>query len=63
MRHQLWYDDSISLAVKYRWARAAGLRGVAMWTADSVNATTQPKLSAGMWGAIGAFTGGAGAGD
>ena len=57
VRHQAWFDDPTTLALKYRWARAAGLRGVAMWTADSVNATTQPDQTAAMWAAFGAFTG------
>ena len=29
---QVWYDDPLSLAVKYDAAKAAGWRGVGMWT-------------------------------
>jgi len=57
-RHQVWFDDPTSLTVKYRWARAAGFRGVAMWEAQSANASTQPRQTGGMWGAVGAFTDG-----
>ena len=57
-RRQVWYDDAISLSIKYRWARAEGLRGVAMWTAGSLNATAQPEETANMWRAMGAFTDG-----
>jgi di-N-acetylchitobiase len=30
--HQVWFDDPISLALKYAWAAKRGLRGIALWT-------------------------------
>lgn len=33
--HQVWYDDPISLAIKYRYAMQYGkMRGIAIWNAD-----------------------------
>jgi di-N-acetylchitobiase len=53
--HQVWYDDPESLGLKYDYALANGLRGIAMWTSDSLdysnntNATAQTKA---MWNAL-----------
>ena len=31
MPHQVWYDDSLSLAAKYNYAKAANLKGIGIW--------------------------------
>jgi di-N-acetylchitobiase len=52
-RVQLWYDDPATLSVKARWMKAAGVRGVAMWTASSLNYTASAgKQAAEMWAAL-----------
>ena len=33
--HRIYFDDPASLAIKYEWVVASGLRGVGMWTADA----------------------------
>ena len=58
-RHQLWFDDEVSLAAKYRRCRALGARGVGMWTAGSLEYGTTPagqKRTAKMWRALREFT-------
>jgi di-N-acetylchitobiase len=35
--HQIWYDDPISLKLKYDYAVKLGLRGVGMWNADAID--------------------------
>ena len=47
---QYWFDDEETLALKYALRDTHGLRGVAMWTADSV-APTAPEFDA-MWAAL-----------
>ena len=52
-RVQLWYDDPATLSVKSTWMKAAGVRGVAMWTASSVNYTARAgNDAAAMWAAL-----------
>ena len=52
VEHQVWYDDPESLGLKYDYAVGNGLRGIAMWTSDSLdysnnrNAEAQTKA---MW--------------
>lgn len=58
-RYQLWYDDEVSLAAKYRACRALGSRGVAMWTAGSLEYGAVPagqRRTAQMWRALREFT-------
>jgi di-N-acetylchitobiase len=59
-RHQLWFDDEVSLAAKYRACRAFGARGVAMWTAGSLEYGNEGSAgynrTATMWGALREFT-------
>ncbi len=33
----MWFDNVASLTIKYQYAVQADLRGVGMWTADSVD--------------------------
>lgn len=47
-QQQVWYDDPRSLGLKYAAARAAGMRGVGMWTGDFSTAQA-------MWAAFDAF--------
>jgi spore germination protein YaaH len=52
-RSQLWYDDPATLSVKATWMKAVGVRGVAMWTASSVNYTVRGgQDAAAMWAAL-----------
>ena len=52
-RVQFWYDDPATLSVKAAWMKAAGVLGVAMWTASSVNYTVHGgRDAAEMWAAL-----------
>ena len=44
--NQVWYDDSLSLSIKYSFAKQANLRGVGIW------ALGYDDNSAKMWGSI-----------
>ena len=48
--NQVWFDDDISLRAKYALSTQYGLRGVAVWTADFVNASTPAGQA--MWAAL-----------
>ena len=50
--NQIWYDDVESLTYKYKYAVDNGLRGVGMWTADSVNYGAPGKLAKEMWNTL-----------
>ena len=53
--HQIWYDDIESLSFKYYVAYWAGLRGVGMWEADSLDYSDSPQKRAlvrNMWRAL-----------
>lgn len=53
--HQVWYDNVDSLTIKYDYAIMKDMRGVGMWTADSIdytNTTTGQQQRAAMWGAL-----------
>jgi di-N-acetylchitobiase len=51
--HQVWFDDVTSLTLKYQFARAAGLRGVGMWTADFLDYSSPlPQQTMDMWHAL-----------
>ena len=61
-RHQVWFDNPASLAIKYGALRAAGVRGVAWWTTDGVRypgggyaPADVDGEAAEMWDALGAF--------
>lgn len=60
---QVWFDDPLSLSVKYAAAKAAGWRGVGMWNLDAVAyGSADPLVSAdmaAMWAAIAEFRSGA----
>jgi di-N-acetylchitobiase len=62
--YQAWLDTPATLAPKYRFARERGLRGVGLWTVDSVS-WGAPQLPAvwrdarDMWVALDAFRDGA----
>jgi hypothetical protein len=47
---QVWYDDPETLTIKYAAAKAAGVRGLGMWTADS--AGDSGGLPEAMWAAV-----------
>jgi len=34
--HQVWFDDSRSLRIKYEFAKDIGMRGIGMWNADDL---------------------------
>jgi len=44
--HQCWYDDSLSLALKYQYAKSKDLQGIGMWALGYDEDYTQ------LWGAI-----------
>ncbi len=52
--HQVWFDNTQSLAVKYRYARDHHLRGVGFWNTDAIYSTgsMQPNEGVDMWNAI-----------
>ena len=49
-KNQLWWDDPLTLAKKYAKVKAAGLRGLGMWTADSAGSDASTAES--MWDAV-----------
>ena len=58
-RYQQWYDDEVSLSIKYRACRALGTKGVAMWYAGSLEYGSEPagmNRTATMWAALREFT-------
>ena len=44
--NQVWYDDSLSLSIKYNFAKQANLAGVGIWALGYDNNSTK------MWGSI-----------
>eukprot|EP00658_Telonema_sp_P-2_P021654 TRINITY_DN1862_c0_g1_i2.p1 TRINITY_DN1862_c0_g1~~TRINITY_DN1862_c0_g1_i2.p1 ORF type:complete len:222 (-),score=36.06 TRINITY_DN1862_c0_g1_i2:366-1031(-) len=50
-RMQIWFDDAATLGVKARWLRSAGVRGIGMWTASSVNYSAS-RDGQEMWNAL-----------
>ena len=50
--YQVWYDDPLSLAMKYKLALDNDLRGVGMWNADAVNLAKDTLGTMLMWGAL-----------
>lgn len=61
--HQVWYDDSESLTIKYSIAKELGLRGVGFWHIDaldyngSISGRTGIEEAKEMWQAVRAFSG------
>ena len=56
--HQVWYDDSESLSLKYIYAAQKQMKGLAIWNVDSVNYGGTPNdkfLMEEMWDAISVF--------
>ncbi len=53
-RHRVVYDDSESLRLKYVYAKAAGVRGIGMWTAGGAPNATNAQ----MWNDLRVFRGG-----
>ena len=51
-RHQVWYDDPASLAVKYAAASNATLGGIAVWTGDMAG-NGSSGIGRAMWAALG----------
>ena len=53
--HQVWFDDTESLSLKYIYAAHVGLRGLAFWNVDSLDYNGSPHddfLTREMWEAI-----------
>ena len=53
--HQVWYDDYISLTLKYSFSQSFGLAGVGFWNADSVEysgSEVAHQAALDMWEAI-----------
>ena len=52
-REQIWFDDPSTLAVKVRWMGSVKLRGLAVWTATSLNYTARDGMDAReMWSVL-----------
>ena len=57
-QHQVWFDNTESLSLKYAFAAQVGLHGLAVWNIDSVNYGDSPDqkfLREEMWEAITIF--------
>lgn len=57
-QHQVWFDNTESLSLKYAWAAQNQLKGLAFWNIDSVSYSDSPHdkfLTAEMWEAISVF--------
>ena len=52
---QYWWDDPDSLALKYAFAKRAGLRGVGPFTWSDLDPENAPEETAAMWAALGEF--------
>jgi di-N-acetylchitobiase len=52
-RHQRWFDNPMTLSAKYAEAAKLGVKGVAFWTADHVDYTTDQGKD--MWDALRSF--------
>eukprot|EP01050_Picozoa_sp_SAG11_P018700 SAG11_NODE_2869_length_2884_cov_1.716338_2_plen_170_part_00 len=52
IRHRVLFSDANSTKLRSRWARAAGLGGFGVWTADAVDALDWPADATVMWGAL-----------
>ena len=53
--HQVWYDDPLSLILKYKYAAKMNLRGVGIWNVDAVdygNSTYAKNQRKQMWTAL-----------
>jgi hypothetical protein len=48
---QAWFDNAKSLGLKYSYAKEAGVQGVAMWTANSIDNSNATQVSE-FWGAV-----------
>jgi len=57
-RHQIWFDDSDSMAFKMLFSQQSSLRGVAFWTADYLPYHHDySRFAAKMWCSVHYFTG------
>lgn len=59
-QHQVWFDNTESLSLKYALAAQIGLHGLAIWNIDQVNYGDSPDqkfLREEMWEAITIFFG------
>jgi di-N-acetylchitobiase len=54
--YEIWYENQESLALKYAYAKKAGVRGVGMWQANSINYQNKSQVD-GIWGSLRSFTG------
>ena len=56
---QVWYDDPVSLGIKFTFARSQEMRGVAFWNIDSLCyelvSDQLPQSTEKMWQAIDVF--------
>lgn len=53
--HQYWFDDAVSLAHKFAWAKSMHLGGVGPYTFDDLDPLNFPDESRAMWSAFDAF--------
>ena len=53
-RHEIWYENAVSLGLKYAFAKEAGVQGVAMWTANAIDNSNATQVGA-FWGAVRQF--------
>lgn len=57
--HQVWYDDVVSLTIKYEFAKETGLKGLAFWNIDSLSyamvSGQLPEPTVKMWSVIDNF--------
>ena len=54
---QYWYDEPVSLGLKYAWASQQGLRGVGPFTFTDLDPANFPRQSEAMWSAFDVFVG------
>lgn len=53
--HQIWFDTPLVLRHKYLAAKQRRLRGLSMWTVDSLDPVDAPRETAEMWDALTVF--------
>ena len=54
-KHVVYFEDGRSLRLKYEYAKQAGVQGISMWTANSIDNSNASQV-ADFWGAVRAFT-------
>ena len=57
-QHQVWYDDTKSLSLKYIYADQQKMKGLAFWNVDQLDYSNTPRakfLTEEMWETINVF--------